>query len=954
MKSRIFQRGDWLCAALAALVSFAVYAWTTAPSVTLLDSGEFLVAAQHFGVPHPTGYPLWTLLAWLFQLVPLGNVAWQVALFSGVCGALAVGLSALLIRSGATWIFPPANPNSRPLATISALALSLSFAFSQSMWSQAVIVEVYTLHALLVGLYLASLYVWLRRPERMAPLYWSIFLLTLAFSNHQLTLALAPLPFLVVALVRRDLFWDLFLAAAVAVLISYLAFALLADNPLVIKAAIRLAYLVAAILVVAFVVKRGRLHWRLIASLPALIALGLLPYAYLPFASSTNPPMNWGHTRTVEGFYYSFNRSQYPGSLSDLSLRVLSHVLGVADDSAAAVKPPPGAIDDAKSPLAALRTWSGFYGSRLFASFTPLAVLFFFLALVGVLRAPLPVRTWIYLLLVAFLLAMALQPVLEHATTDQSGWWVQMPYHTYTNFIFAILAGLGAGVALHALVARAPRARPLAWALLLLPLWPLVHNAASSSQRGRWFGWQFGHDMLAPLPKGSVIFGGTDAGRFVPTYLIFGESSLPPNRRIDPAFDRRDLYILTQNGLADRFYLAYIRDQYSAARPPAAGAFAHWLGRDHAYPDEPLVLPSLEEMRDLSQTAARQLHESRLPLEPADYSQAIHNAVSKWIFQKNKARHAFYVEESFPMKWSYPHAVPDGLLYRIAPEPLPALPADAVQRDLAFWADYGARLRADPAFARDLDARRSFSHLRTTGANIYAYRALAAPAETAFREALDLWPGNLDALAGLSRILWRRRAFDEVIALIERARLEDPESRALKTNLTWAIDRKFTQREIDQSLAEWRRAPTNLDPLGHVMELSSKINDQDGIDAILKEAIARNGDTPEFLFFVSQVSQARKDWPSAADAAARWRKVEPNSPEAAYRLARAEFALGKKPESLRSLTLALALGGPDYRARLIDDPMFAELKEDPQMKTLMTSPAPTPEEDPRRPSPAPL
>ena len=44
---------DWLVGIVTGIISFAVYAWSAAPNVTLLDSGEFIVAAQHFGVPHP-------------------------------------------------------------------------------------------------------------------------------------------------------------------------------------------------------------------------------------------------------------------------------------------------------------------------------------------------------------------------------------------------------------------------------------------------------------------------------------------------------------------------------------------------------------------------------------------------------------------------------------------------------------------------------------------------------------------------------------------------------------------------------------------------------------------------------------------------------------------------------------------------------------------------------------
>jgi hypothetical protein len=37
----------------------------------------------------------------------------------------------------------------------------------------------------------------------------------------------------------------------------------------------------------------------------------LLPYFYLPVASMTNPPINWGYPRTVEGFFHVLTRGQY-------------------------------------------------------------------------------------------------------------------------------------------------------------------------------------------------------------------------------------------------------------------------------------------------------------------------------------------------------------------------------------------------------------------------------------------------------------------------------------------------------------------------------------------------------------------------------------------------------------------------------------------------------------------
>jgi hypothetical protein len=72
--------------------------------------------------------------------------------------------------------------------------------------------------------------------------------------------------------------------------------------------------------------------------------------------------------------------------------------------------------------------------------------------------------------------------------------------------------------------------------------------------------------MVYPeMARDAVLFGGTDPGRFCPTYTIFCESFIPHDCQPeqDQHYDRRDVYIITQNALADNTYLDYIRAQYN-------------------------------------------------------------------------------------------------------------------------------------------------------------------------------------------------------------------------------------------------------------------------------------------------------------------------------------------------------------------------------------------------------
>ena len=104
------KNGRFISAFLVFVVSFALYYCTLAPTVTLVDSGELILAAQTFGVAHPPGFPLYVLLAHAATLLPLGNIAVRVHLASALFGALASATMTLLVIE-ALLIDPIRKPN---------------------------------------------------------------------------------------------------------------------------------------------------------------------------------------------------------------------------------------------------------------------------------------------------------------------------------------------------------------------------------------------------------------------------------------------------------------------------------------------------------------------------------------------------------------------------------------------------------------------------------------------------------------------------------------------------------------------------------------------------------------------------------------------------------------------------------------------------------------------------
>ena len=282
-----FEKPDWLAALAAWLVAQVGYFFSTQPNVGLLDSGEFLTAAVHMGVPHPTGYPLWTIGSWLFQLLPIGNNAWEVNLFSGVCTALAVGLAALLLSSSMRW----AGIAGR-LAQVLSLGWAIALAFSVSIWSQAVIAEVYALHVLAVMLYLVAIYRWVRDPAWTNGLAWCAFFFALGMSNHHLMISLSILPVLVMVLRRRDFLAEGLLYLSGAAALVYWGFGYLSQEPPTWHSSVRFLWCVGVAFLLWMVIKRRLQYWRTGLLVFVGVALGLASYAYMPLASATNPPMN--------------------------------------------------------------------------------------------------------------------------------------------------------------------------------------------------------------------------------------------------------------------------------------------------------------------------------------------------------------------------------------------------------------------------------------------------------------------------------------------------------------------------------------------------------------------------------------------------------------------------------------------------------------------------------------
>lgn len=159
-------------------VAFALYLRTMAPGVLDGDNGEFQYMAYILGVPHSSGYPLYVLLAKLFTLFPLGEVAFRVNLFSVVCTALAVPL-----------VYAVALRVIR--ARVPAFLATLVLAAIPSVWGGALETKPYALHLLLGVLALLLALLW-HQDAGPHDFYALVFVFGLGLTNHHVIAFTAP------------------------------------------------------------------------------------------------------------------------------------------------------------------------------------------------------------------------------------------------------------------------------------------------------------------------------------------------------------------------------------------------------------------------------------------------------------------------------------------------------------------------------------------------------------------------------------------------------------------------------------------------------------------------------------------------------------------------------------------------------------------------------------------
>lgn len=245
------------------VVPLVIYVHNLSPSIYGGDSGDFATAIVVKGVPHPSGYPLYTLLGILFNSLPIDKTpAWKIGLVSSIFAALGVLVTYLIAME--------TTSKKRIISVITAF----SMAFLYPYWLYAETVEIFSMHYffILTIILFALLYIRLKKKKY---LYFLTFTIALSLTNNLSAILIIPIVILAITLAKPK--------------------------------------------------NEKFLDPRFIITNLLLFLLGLSAYLYIPIAASTNPPLNWGNAVNIRNLINLILRKNYSwGTLSNFNTPAVS------------------------------------------------------------------------------------------------------------------------------------------------------------------------------------------------------------------------------------------------------------------------------------------------------------------------------------------------------------------------------------------------------------------------------------------------------------------------------------------------------------------------------------------------------------------------------------------------------------------------------------------------------
>ena len=336
-----FKKWNLILGWLAFLIAFITYSLTVEPTVSFWDAGEYILTSSKLQVGHPPGAPFFQMMGAFFSIFASepSQIGLMINMMSTTASAFTILFMfwsiVLLIKQVAK--YDNESSKDQNMAVLGAAFVgSLSFAFTDSFWFNAVETEVYAMATLIMAV---LFYLGLRwENEMFTPRgnKWLIlisFVVGLSFGVHFMGLLTIPAISLIYFFknYKTVTIKNFILANIAGVAILLFVFKLLAPNILRYFSALEIFFvnsvgmpfnsgsIIAFILLVGFIFwglnytrKKGYIHLNTGLLCVTFIVVGFSSWLMLPIRANANVTVNENNPSSARELLAYYNLEQYP------------------------------------------------------------------------------------------------------------------------------------------------------------------------------------------------------------------------------------------------------------------------------------------------------------------------------------------------------------------------------------------------------------------------------------------------------------------------------------------------------------------------------------------------------------------------------------------------------------------------------------------------------------------
>jgi len=336
-----FKRWNLILGWVAFGVAFLTYALTVEPTVGFWDTGEYILTSSKLEVGHPPGAPLFQMLGAFFSIfasepAQIGLVLNMMSAAASAFTILFMFWSIVLLLQKITTKESESNTNKQTAILGAAFVGSLSFAFTDSFWFNAVETEVYAMATLIMAVMFYLGLRWEKEMNTPRGNRWLIlisFIVGLSFGVHFMGLLTIPAIGLLYYFKNYKTITpkNFILANIVVVAVLLFIFKLLAPNILRYFSALEIFFvnsvglpfnsgsIIALILLVLFIYlglnyskKKGHVILNTSLLCITFIIIGFTTWLMLPIRANANVPVNENNPSSARELLAYYNLEQYP------------------------------------------------------------------------------------------------------------------------------------------------------------------------------------------------------------------------------------------------------------------------------------------------------------------------------------------------------------------------------------------------------------------------------------------------------------------------------------------------------------------------------------------------------------------------------------------------------------------------------------------------------------------